>query len=310
MAGMKYKKIKIKIPVILVLLMLFSFTTSIAQQAEFTYTQYMDNLTPLNPAYSLLDKAGSINTLARKQWVGIDGAPATYLVNGDVPIESINAAAGLILFNDQFAIEHQTEVNAYFAKGIQLGASDYLGVSLNAGVRNYVAYYSQLSDTDPEFRADVRQTKPNIGFGVMFYGDEYYVGLSAPELTITSLGTASIQQSNNFQNHYYITGALLLDLDDDIKFKPSTLISYSKGLPAAADVSGIIYLKEILGVGFDYRTSNQGAGILTINVNGFRIGYSYQFNIASSDLGGFNIPTHEVTFSYRFGNGSADPQLL
>src|SRR5271165_629467 len=88
------------------------------QLPAFGYTQYMDNLTPLNPAYSLLDKAGSISTLARKQWVGVDGAPTTFLINGNLPLESINGSAGLIVFNDQFAIERETEVNAYFAKGI------------------------------------------------------------------------------------------------------------------------------------------------------------------------------------------------
>lgn len=283
---------------------------SFGQTPAFTYTQFMDNLTPLNPAYSLIDKAASISTLARKQWVGVDGAPTTYLLNGNIPFSDINAAAGLVVFNDNFAIEHQTEVNAYFAKGIQLGQSDYLAVSLNAGIRNYAAYYSQLDSNDPEFKNDIIQNKPNIGFGVMYYGDNYYVGISAPELTITSLGTASVQNNNNFVNHYYVAGAFITDLGEDIKFKPATLISYAKGTPLAADLSGIIYLKEIVGVGFDYRTNNLAAGIMTINVDGFHIGYSYQFNVASSDLGGYNIPTHEVTISYRFGPGAANPKLL
>ena len=88
-------------------------------QQQFSFTQYMDNLTPFNPAYSLLDKAGSVNALARKQWVGIDGAPTTFLVNASLPLESIGAAVGLVLLNDKFAVERQTEVNAYFAKSIQ-----------------------------------------------------------------------------------------------------------------------------------------------------------------------------------------------
>jgi type IX secretion system PorP/SprF family membrane protein len=177
-------------------------------------------------------------------------------------------------------------------------------------LRNYVADYSQLDSSDPSFRNDVRQTKPNIGFGVLYFTDKYYVGVSVPELTITSLGTASVQNNSNFTNHYYLSGAFITDLSEDIKFKPATLISYSKGIPLTADISGIIYLKDILGIGADYRTSNQAAGIMTISVDGFHIGYSYQFNTASTDLGGFNIPTHEVTLSYRFGKGSATPKLL
>lgn len=301
---------KTPIIVLSLFLLLISGNRLFAQQQTFSYTQYMDNLTPLNPAYSLMDPAASVNTLARKQLVGIDGAPTTYLLNGNVPIPSINGSAGLILLDDQFAIEHETEVNAYFAKAIQVGLDAYLGVSLNAGLRNYVANYSSLDADDPTFRNDIRQTKPNVGFGVMYYTDWYYVGISVPELTVTSLGTASVQNNSNFTNHYYFAAALITNIDEDIKFKPATLVSYTQGTTAIVDVSGTFYLKDILGFGVDYNTNNQAAGILTINVDGFHIGYSYEFGTASQTLGGFNNATHEVTLAYRFGKGAAKPKLL
>jgi type IX secretion system PorP/SprF family membrane protein len=281
-----------------------------AQQQLFNYTQYMDNLTPLNPAYSLLDKAGSVSTLASKQLIGINGGPTTFLINGNVPIESINAAAGLFVLNDQLAIEHETEVNAYFAKAIQLGSEDYLAVSLNAGFRNYVANYSSLAPTDPTFGNDVRQTKPNVGFGVMYYTTWYYVGLSVPELTINSLGTASVENNNNFTNHYYFAAALLTDVAEDIKFKPATLLSYSSGSPFLANVSGTFYLKGQLGLGLNYSSDKSLAGIITVNFNGFHVGYSYKFGLASQNLAGVNNATHEVTLSYRFGTGSSILKLL
>jgi type IX secretion system PorP/SprF family membrane protein len=314
-AGNTYmKRIKNKkgnLPILaLILFTLLLFNTARAQEPAFSYTQYMDNLTPLNPAYSLIDKAASVNTLATKQLIGINGSPVTFLLNGNVPMENINGAAGLIVLDDQIAIEQQLEVNAYFAKAIQLGLNDYLAVSLNAGFRNYIANYSQVSPIDPEFKSDIRETKPNIGFGVMYYADNYYLGVSLPELTITSLGTASVQNNTNFTNHYYFSGAYLATLAEDFKFKAATLVSYSSGTPLAADFSGILYLKEILGIGFDYRTSNQVAGIITINAGGFHIGYSYQFNVGSNDLGGLSLPTNEVTLGYRFGRGSANPKLL
>lgn len=294
----------------LCLLLIVTGNSACAQQEAFSYTQYMDNLTPFNPAYSLLDKAGSIHTLARKQWVGIDGAPITYLITGNLPIESIDGAAGLIVFNNQLAIEHQTEVNAYFAKGIQLDPYSYLAVSINAGVRSYAANYSTLDSSDPTFRTDVRGTNPNIGFGVIYYTGWYYLGLSAPELTITSLGTASIQNNSNFRSHYYFSGALLTDINEDIKFKPATLVAYAKGVPLVADVSGTLYIKETLGLGINYRTDKTMAGILTLNMNAFHIAYSYQLGTSSANLGGFNNATHEISLSYRFGRGASESKLL
>src|SRR5580700_10779046 len=108
--------------VLINLLILAAISQRVAAQSQlFSYTQYMDNLTPLNPAYSLLDQAGSINTLASKQLLGINGGPTSFLINGGVPIESIGSSAGFNLLSDQLAIEKELEVNAYFAKAIQLG---------------------------------------------------------------------------------------------------------------------------------------------------------------------------------------------
>ncbi|HVW94509.1 MAG TPA: PorP/SprF family type IX secretion system membrane protein [Mucilaginibacter sp.] len=281
-----------------------------AQTQQFSYTQYMDNLTPLNPAYSVLDQAWSVNTMARKQWVGIDGAPTTFLINGNMPLSSINASAGLVVLNDKFAIERQTEANAYFAKAIQLGQNNYLAVSLNAGLRNYVANYSQLDPGDPVFANDVRQTRPNVGFGVMYFSDWYYLGVSVPELTITSLGTASVQDNNNFKSHYYFTGALLTRFDDDFTFKPSVLFSYARGVPLITDFSGIVYVRQTLGIGGSYRLNAEAAGIITLNLDQFHIGYSYQFGTSSDNLGGFHMATHEVTLGYRFGKGITKRKLL
>src|ERR1017187_5662572 len=50
---------KILIVVLSLLLLVVTGTRVAAQQQPFNYTQYMDNLTPFNPAYSLLDKSAS-----------------------------------------------------------------------------------------------------------------------------------------------------------------------------------------------------------------------------------------------------------
>lgn len=284
------------------LLLGFAIDLKAQQQQEFSYTQYMDNLTPFNQAYSLLDKSGSINAVARKQFVGIQGAPSTFIFGGNVPIESIGGASGILVLNDKFAIESNTQFSAYFAKSIQLSEENYLGVSISGGVKSYVANFSRLDASDPQFRNDVRQTKPNLGFGVMYYNDNYYVGLSMPELTITGLGTAGVQDNTNFRNHYYFSGAFITDLADGIKLKPAVMAAYAKGIPVTVNVAGTIFLKEVVGFGVNYRTDRAAAGILSINMNSFKLGYSYQFSTASSRLEGFNNSIHEITLTYRFGD--------
>ncbi|WP_413670970.1 PorP/SprF family type IX secretion system membrane protein [Mucilaginibacter sp. Mucisp86] len=289
--------------------LIISVIKAAGQQQPIVYTQYMDNQRPFNSAYSLVNNVGSVNTLVRKQWVGIDGAPTTFLFDAGIPVPSINASAGLIVYNDKFTIERQTNVTGYFAKAVQVGKNQFLAVSLNAGFMNYSANYSSLDSADPQFANDVRQTDPTVGVGVMYFSDWYYAGISVPQIAIRASGSSADKSRIPFKNHYYISGGLITPISEDVQFKPATLISITNGLPTTADISGTFYLKNEFGLGVNYRTNKQAAGIMTVNFDQFHIGYSYEFGTSSQNLGRFNLATHEVTLSYRFGKTSAPNRL-
>ncbi|MEZ2336398.1 PorP/SprF family type IX secretion system membrane protein [Mucilaginibacter sp. RCC_168] len=279
-------------------------------QNSFTYSQYMNNPLPLNQAYSLLDKNGSITGLYRSQWTGIEGAPKTFMFNTAIPLESMNGAAGLTILNDQFAIERVSEANFFIAKGVRLGNESFLGVSLNAGVRQYVANYSTLTTSDPSFRNDVHQTRPNVGFSVMLYATNYYVGFALPELTVAALGGGSLEDNIYFNSHFNFSAAYLIDNGSDFKFKPAFLAYYTKNEPLIADFSTTLYVKNIIGLGADYRTDKHMSGIISINSSNVRIGYSYQFGTTGNNLGGVNNAVHEVMLTYRFGKHLNNISLL
>jgi hypothetical protein len=99
-------------------------------------------------------------------------------------------------------------------------------------------------------------------------------------------------------------------MGEDFKVKPSILFSYAKGVPLITDFSSILYIRETLGIRASYRLNQEMAGILTLNLDNFHIGYSYQFGTSSRNLGGFNMATHEVTLGYRFGKGIGKRKLL
>ncbi|MES2486896.1 MAG: PorP/SprF family type IX secretion system membrane protein [Bacteroidota bacterium] len=280
-------------------------------QQYFTYSQYMNNLTPVNHNYALLDRNSSISSIYRKQWTGIEGAPATFLLTGAIPLEEMGAATGLVVMDDKFAVEHQTEVNAYFAKSIQLSPEGYLAVSLDAGFRSYIANYSQLAPTDPSFSTDFRETRPNLGFSVMYYTKQFYLGVSVPELNVRSLGNSSIENNAYFRNHYYFSGAFLTGKpEDEIRIKPAFLYTYTQGIPSIADLSATLYLKNVLGIGGNYRTNKEAAAIMTLNFSPVTFGYSYRFGTASATVSGISFATHELMLTFHFGRHLTDNKLL
>lgn len=281
-----------------------------AQQAS-SFTQYMNNLMPYNTASSLLNAGTAINAIGRRQWVGVEGAPSSFLFTGSTPIEQIKATSGLIVLQDEFAAENLTEVNAFIAKAVQLTETNYLSASFNAGFRRYTANYSQLDAADPKFSDDIRETVGTVGIGLLLYNPErYYIGASLPRLSIRSLGKASVEDNRHLRNNYYFSGAFLQSLGKQVKVKPAVLLAYTRDLPVLVDFSTTFYLDELVGLGLNYRTTSEVAGILTYMFkSNFQAGYSYQVGLGSNRVGNAGNGTHELSLGYRFGKG-LKPRLL
>jgi len=290
-------------PILVFIVILLFITVRVCAQQTFSYTQYMDNLTPVNPAFSLLSKDGSVHTTVRKQWLGIAGAPTSYLFNANFQLKDISSAWGLISRDDEFSVEHLTYFNSFFAKSIELNDDQRFAVSAIAGIKYYNTNYASLDPLDPAARNDVHRFSPNVGLGIMLYSDKYYVGLSVPDINFKP-STGSLQDNNNPRNNYYLAGGVMYESDDDFRIKPSTLICYTRGVPVIADISTMFYSKDIFGWGASYRTNGEAAAIVSFDLGTFHFGYSYQFGNTDSNING---GTHEVSLAIHFGRGNQVP---
>jgi type IX secretion system PorP/SprF family membrane protein len=151
----------------------------------------------------------------------------------------------------------------------------------------------------------VNETISNLGFGVMLFGSNYYVGLSVPRVSLSSSAVSGLPTA------YYLTGAYIKDLGTDFKIKPSVVLAYQgSALPLEYNASATLFVKNAFGVGFNYGNDNGIAGILTVNIgNNIQFGYSYQFSVGKYPIGGINNTTQELTLSYRFGKNLASKFL-
>src|SRR5690606_34249258 len=137
----------------------------------------------------LMHMDGEVSLIGRRQWIGLEGAPAVFWGSGHFGLQRFGATAGVNVRHESMAVEKLTEASAFFAKRIRISATEYLGMSLNVGFSHMDGRFSQLDPNDPAFRDDVRETDALVGFGVMLYRPErYYVGLSLPRLMLGNLG--------------------------------------------------------------------------------------------------------------------------
>ncbi len=272
-------------------------------QQGLTYTQHGQVRNMLNPAASLMRGDGECSFIGRQQWVGLDGAPRVFWGSGHVGLGRMGATAGLNVRHESLAVERLTEASAFFAKGIRVSEWEYVGLSLNAGVAYHSGRFSQLDPGDPAFREDIMETDALVGFGVVLYRPErYYVGLSLPRLMLGSLGVGRGSRYS-FRNQYHLAAGALLPLGRDFHFRPSLLVTYAENLRPHGEVSGMVVVRGIFGLGVNARSYGDLAGMAQLNLGGLGLGYSYQFNPNNEPLNRrISNTTHEVGISYRFGN--------
>jgi len=296
---MKQSKIYHRIAA-LVCLTLLSFQSNAQQDPQFTH--YMYNMSVINPGYATAtEDILNIGGLYRTQWVGMEGAPKTASFFAHTPI-SEKIELGISFTNDNIGdVIDENNVYADFAYVLPVGLEAKLSLGLKAGFTFFNANFdgfilnSGNVSTDIAFNENINKTFPNIGIGAFYFTDNYYLGLSAPNmLTTTHLESENGIKSTGVQDiHYFLTGGYVFDINEDLKFKPAFMAKGVKGAPLAIDITANILINKKLEAGLGYRLDDAISALVNFRVSpDLRIGYSYDFT--TSNLGSFNSGSHEI----------------
>ena len=238
---MKGIKIYIKIILITMGVLLLSNNRSMAQ-TEPMYSQYMYNMLGVNPAYAGSREATSFNIFQRRQWVGIDGAPQTTSVSLDQAILNKKAGWGIQLYDDKLGVEKADGINLMTATRIRVSENGILSGGLSFGVMNYridlMNVSNRFTPSDPAFYSNFNKWTPSIGLGLYYNTDNFYAGVSIPNILKSRLSAfdaikSGLQKVN--ARHFFLTTGIVIPLNEDIKIKPSTMIKMVEGAPIEAD---------------------------------------------------------------------------
>ncbi|RYF25966.1 MAG: type IX secretion system membrane protein PorP/SprF [Flavobacteriales bacterium] len=274
-------------------------------QQTVNYSQYATAVTPINTAGSFLYKEAQVNVIGRYQWVDLEGAPTAYRLAASMPIGKTDLRIGLNIKHENISVEKLGEALAFVGKEVRLSATDYLALSVGAGVSYYNGNFSQLSSVDPMFSNDLKETEGMLSAGLMYYRPEkFYAGISLPRLTFSKIGLGSSSLNYDVSTLYHFTAGAVIPLGSDFDLKPATLLSYAKNLDFQADVSALFYLKKTFGLGANIKTEGEMAALASLLIKNVNIGFGYQFATSNSPLSRtFNNSTYEFSLAYRFGKG-------
>ena len=298
---MKHTTINKSVLLKLSLIILGVFSQVHAQQDP-QFTQYMYNMSVINPAYATSDE-GVLNLGGqyRAQWVGLEGGPNTASFFGHAPINE-KMQAGISITNDNIGdIINENNIYADFGYLLQVSDNAKLSLGLKAGVTLFDANFDGLelgsgdTSTDIAFNDNLSKAFPNVGLGAFYYTEQFYAGLSAPNV----LTTKHLESENGITStgvqaiHFYATAGYVYPINESLRFKPAVMLRGVGGAPLAIDVTANVLINDRFEAGIGYRLEDAVSALVNFKVSpDLRIGYAYDYTL--SNLSSYTSGSHEI----------------
>ena len=282
---------------IIQVVILFIGVFAFAQQDPH-YTQYMYNMSVMNPAYAGSKENLSLGLLHRKQWVEIEDAPTTTTFFGHAPVGK-NVGMGLSVISDKIGPVEENNIYADFSYTLNLGGEHKLAFGLKTGltlhkVGLYDEVYPTLPDAnDPAFSENTSNSYFNIGSGLFYYTNKYYLGFSIPNLMKSKHLDFNGREFGPEVSHYFVTGGYVFDINDNVKFKPFFMMKSAFEAPTSLDLSANFLFNEKFEIGGTYRLEDSFGAMVNYAITpNIKLGYAYDHIV--SDLNVTTPSSHEI----------------
>lgn len=282
---------------IIQVVVLFIGVFAFAQQDPH-YTQYMYNMSVINPAYAGSKENLSMGLLYRKQWVDIEDAPTTGTFFGHTPVGK-NVGMGLSFINDKIGPVEENNVYADFSYTLNLGGEHRLAFGLKTGltlhnVDLFSDIYSTLPDpNDPAFSENTSSTYFNFGAGFFYYTNKYYLAFSVPNMLKSKHLDFDGREFGSEVSHYFLTGGYVFDISQNVKFKPFFMLKSAIEAPTSLDLSTNFLFNEKFEIGATYRLEDSFGAMVNYAITpNVKLGYAYDHIV--SDLNVTTPSSHEI----------------
>lgn len=310
-------------------------TLLVRGQFESQLSQYWAIPNFFNPGYAGHSNNIEISAHARLQWLGMDGAPKTTIVAAEMPwkFQDREHGLGAVVYNDRLGLFSRSVMSLQYAYKLKLGKGT-LSIGLQGG---YISESFHGGDsikipTDNSYHSGINMSIPDklsansidVGLGLYYSTNKFYVGLSAMHLVAPTL-ELSEKYEDEVPRSYYLTAGYNIPLRNSlIELQPSLLIkaveprhiqlesdsvqwvnfeNISKALwkQTQLDLSFRVTYKKMLWAGVSWRgtTVNNRESVVVMlggKFNAFAIGYSFDYPM--NPIGKSTWGSHELFLKY------------
>lgn len=254
---------------LLALLIISQF--SFAQDGVAVYSDYLsDNYYLIHPSMAGAANCAKLRITARKQWFGVDDAPAlqTASFNGSIGERS---GAGIILFNDKNGYHSQKGGKLTYAHHIRFSRDEIDLNQLSFGM-SVGLIQSSLDETsfinsgeyDPIVDGTIVQKDSyfNVDIGASYNYLNFYSHLTVKNVIETRRDIYTEFESDNLRK-LLLSAGYVFGNSDNLLYEPSVMFQYTdETKEKAIDINGKVYKQMDFGRlwgGLSYRRSLDGA---------------------------------------------------
>lgn len=255
----------------------------------------MYNMNVMNPAYAGSKENISFGLLYRNQWVGVNGAPQTGTLSIHSPVGK-NVGLGLSVISDKIGPVEESNIYGDFSYTLKLGGDKRLALGLKSGLTFHkVGLFSEIGNgyvpqpNDVAFKENTSNSFFNIGTGLFYYTNKYYLAASIPNvlnakyLLINDNG--SEYKFGSEKQHFFVTGGYVFQLNENIKFKPSFMAKSAFNTPVSMDFSANTLFNGKFETGISYRLEDSISAMVNFEITpNLKIGYAYDYNTSKLNL--------------------------
>lgn len=295
---------------------------TLAQQQQM-FTQYPYNKMAVNPAFAGHEDYLGLTAQLRDQWNGFPGAPEAQLLSVNLPRFKENVGVGFNLSRRSIGITKEITFSGIYSYKF-LFETGTLSMALEPSIRNRVMDFtddrlkaSQGIKNDPSIPDNkVTDVYANIGYGIYWNTDNYFLGASMPRLIKNDLDFYENDFTSRGVRHIMIMGGGVIGINEGLALSVQSLLKLAEQSPLDADLTTSIILndKYTAGIGYRFGGSEGDVGesialILSFQLtNQFMIGFSQDFTL--SRIRSYDNGSFEVVASYALGKSKNKVVLL
>lgn len=304
---MKAFKITIVIGILL-------FASELRAQQLPLYSQYMQNNLVLNPAVAGTEEFAPLKTVIRSQWIGMEDQPNTQTISFHNRILDKSMGYGIYVFNDRIGPVSQTGVSVAYSYQIEFSENSMLSFGLSGQIYRYklrtnqLQFDSQNSSDNVLTTGDYRAFYPNFSFGLLYKGENYYAGISVPELIENKITSSSDFFVLKKKRHYFLNAGYIYKINDTYTVEPSILFKYVGGAPPQLDINAKVTAYDKISLGVSLRTKDAIVLLCSYQFKErYLIGYAYDFTM--SRLNNYSRGSHEIMLGVDLFKTKSVPKI-